>query len=129
MQHVAGQTETAIGTSGLPQFDKAALSEDAQCGRRCAWIDPQVLCDQPSRRRRDQATVAPLGIEGDVLEDEPHGRPELADQLAGACPDDDTVIVAAHRLLRQPAGLRYAAGGLDGRDSARRINQLVGIRF
>ena len=86
-----------------------------------------MLGDQPRRRRRNQAAVVPVGVERDVLQDEPHRRPIRAHQRASA--GRTTMPRSSPSSAMTSRAAVYAAGGPDGNESARRINQFVGIRF
>lgn len=93
------------------------IPQHPQCCRRRARIDVEMLGNKACRRRSDQSTVTPVGVEGDVLEDEPHNRPDCTHEGTGIGRHDDAAAFSAsprarHRVgeLRRRGSMRHAVG-------------------
>ena len=110
------------------ELDDPSVAQRPQRRGGSPGIDAEMFGDEARRTRRDQTTVAPLGIEDEVLEHDPRLRAEDAQQIAGVRPDDHAAL-DAHGVRRPSHQWSYDSWGRSGTVSARRINQFVGIRF
>lgn len=84
--------------------------------------------DESSRAGRDQATLTPLGIKSEVLEDDPHLRTKDTQQIPGVRPHNHAAPVG-RGFGGHHAGTPTAAGERSRTASVSPINRSVGIRF
>jgi hypothetical protein len=77
-QGVGGESESSCRSRCLAQFGDSSVAQRTQRCRGGPCVDVEMFGDQARRTRRDQATFAPLGIKGKVLENDPHLWAECA---------------------------------------------------